>query len=537
MRTIARILMVVVTTFLMGCRNEESKGTATATSVSTTGTSPCPLSRSAEEANLRAQSGGYVRGPARDRVIVFVNGLFGDAVSTWQANNGAYWPSLVANDPTFNGADIYVHSFDSPKLTTAQSIDELAARMRDHLQNNGVFEKHRQVIFVCHSMGGLITRAFLLKLRPSPEKVPMIYFFATPTTGANVAQITNIISDNPQLKSMLPLREDGYVGDLQNAWLVTSDDPNLNYPARIASFCAYEKKDTFGVRIVERQSATNLCNRETRGVIANHLEIVKPDDPNTDPYVFFKVAYDRTVGPSSVSIQTALMSTAPPATANFVRTVPIVLTRSVSRDPLLVKQSRLDTSSVSVACGETKEGEIVAAIDLDPGQEIIGVRPEIQNATNVARSSVALIRHEGNTAVIRYSLTGVEPTTPGNVETWVATEQPTRSLAGRAATRVGGAALEGASTHLPPSARESAVAVRSPQTAAHLPPSTRESAVAVVPTVAVDERVRLSQISRRPEVEVDIRQLRVLRSTTTGTCPGNGRADVVVTFVLRTGAP
>jgi hypothetical protein len=43
----------------------------------------------------------------KDRVIVFVNGIFGDAVSTWMNNDCAYWPALLAADHAFDDADIY----------------------------------------------------------------------------------------------------------------------------------------------------------------------------------------------------------------------------------------------------------------------------------------------------------------------------------------------------------------------------------------------------------------------------------------------
>jgi hypothetical protein len=54
-------------------------------------------------------AGGYLlgRGLDKDRVIVFVNGIFGDAVSTWMNNDCAYWPALLAADHAFDDADIY----------------------------------------------------------------------------------------------------------------------------------------------------------------------------------------------------------------------------------------------------------------------------------------------------------------------------------------------------------------------------------------------------------------------------------------------
>src|SRR5208282_1499646 len=121
-------------------------------------------------AALRAHSGGYLRPPTHKRVIIFINGIFGDAVSTWQNGNGSYWPSLLAADTDFADVDFYVHSFDSPKIATAQNIDELAGRMNDVLLVDKVLTGHDQAVFICHSMGGLVTRAFLLKYRPDPKQ-------------------------------------------------------------------------------------------------------------------------------------------------------------------------------------------------------------------------------------------------------------------------------------------------------------------------------------------------------------------------------
>src|ERR1700686_3811733 len=164
--------------------------------------------------------GGYLRGPKKDRVIVFVNGIFGDAVSTWKNDNGAYWPTMIAADRAFDDSDIYVHNFQSPKLARAQQIIELAGRFRDLLEVDGIL-KHNQVVFLAHSMGGLITRATLVNARPPASQVPMIFFFATPSGGADVAGIASHLSENPQLRGMLPLENGGYVKDLLEQWLQT----------------------------------------------------------------------------------------------------------------------------------------------------------------------------------------------------------------------------------------------------------------------------------------------------------------------------
>jgi len=355
--------------------------------------------------------GGYVRGPGGKRVIVFVNGLFGDAVSTWTNTNRAYWPAMIAHDPDFDSVDVYVHSFQSPKLARAQQIQDLAARLKDYLVADRVLD-HEEIVFIAHSMGGLVTRAFLLKQRSSAQKTPMLYFFATPTAGANVTEIAQHLSENPQLKDMQPLADGGYVKTLREDWLQTSEDAALNYPNAIASFCAYELLDVWRVRIVTELSATYLCNRSTRAVRADHIGIVKPAGMSDDPYVFFKAAYVSTFGPSARTMSRTVTRaiTLSPGSMRFeTRVVPL---GSVGRDIFLLRQIKGRGAAVDVACGELKKGDVVINLDSARNEEIVEVRPSLVNTANLKSSSVALIRHGQGTAHVRYVVRGLDRVGP-----------------------------------------------------------------------------------------------------------------------------
>ncbi len=83
----------------------------------------------------------YVRQlPGADTVIVFVHGIMGDGVSTWtNSGTNAYWPTMLTHDPTFDGVDIFVYSYDAG-LFASLSIDEIAEGMRSVLTAGGVFK-------------------------------------------------------------------------------------------------------------------------------------------------------------------------------------------------------------------------------------------------------------------------------------------------------------------------------------------------------------------------------------------------------------
>lgn len=232
----------------------------------------------------------YVRKTSTlDTVIVFVHGLFGDATSTW-TNGNAYWPRLLTEDSTFNGADIFVYEYPT-SLWATLSIDELAENMRAVLSANRITAYHN-IIFLSHSMGGLVTRAYPLKNREVAQRTSFAYFFSTPTTGSQVASILQYatalglgsVAVNPQLAKLVSIKPEDYLGDLLRQWLAAK----FEFP----SYCAYEKQKTYGLMlVVSMESAASLCNRALDPIDADHIQIVKPRDENSASFVAFKAAY------------------------------------------------------------------------------------------------------------------------------------------------------------------------------------------------------------------------------------------------------
>jgi pimeloyl-ACP methyl ester carboxylesterase len=234
-----------------------------------------------------AQTGSWVRHlPKNQGAIVFVHGVTGDEKTTWTSAH-AYWPDMLTRDRTFDGQDIYVYRYPSPRLNRAFSIDEIADNMRLVLATDGVLE-HRELTFVSHSMGGIVTRAFILKYRKEVvPKIRMLYFFATPTTGTPYALIASFVSHNTQFKQLYPMTADSYLAPLQSDWLAAS--------MGLKSYCGYETQPLFGQIIVDRASATQLCTERLDPIDANHITIVKPEDSSSTPYRALKEAFMDTI--------------------------------------------------------------------------------------------------------------------------------------------------------------------------------------------------------------------------------------------------
>jgi len=198
---------------------------------------------------------------------------------------------MLANDSTFDNQNIYVYHYPSRSLGKSFSVDEVADNMRLMLTSDGVL-RHDHIIFLSHSLGGVVTRAFIVKYRERLiGKIPMLYFFATPTTGSPYATLASLVSRNPQLRQLYPMQSDGFLASLQSQWL----DAGL----RLKSYCAYETQPLFGLTIVDIPSATHLCTEPTDPIDADHVTIVKPSDQSSVSYVAFKQAFKDVSSPGS----------------------------------------------------------------------------------------------------------------------------------------------------------------------------------------------------------------------------------------------
>jgi pimeloyl-ACP methyl ester carboxylesterase len=106
------------------------------------------------------------------------------------APNGVSWPTLVSQDPLFKDVDIYVYGYQSVWNRAGLTVPQLADEMNLRLEDAGIVERYERLIFVCHSMGGLVTRAFLARYRErTRDKVRFVYFFATPSSGSDFATL------------------------------------------------------------------------------------------------------------------------------------------------------------------------------------------------------------------------------------------------------------------------------------------------------------------------------------------------------------
>jgi len=230
--------------------------------------------------------------------IVFVHGLNGGSQSTWSKDNRAshFWPKeWLPLDDAFH--DVRIHTFGYPSGLARDSVlnvrdfaSSLLAAVKDSPAMN---EQPARLIFVTHSMGGLVTKLAYILGRQDPtfksvvDRVYSIFFLATPHHGAAIAQtLSNLLAvvpgggARPFVNDLLPLSP-----LLQS---INEDFPRVCGDLQLLSF--YETKPmAIGLQkmlIVEKNNAVmNLANERRTLLDADHRSAAMYASPNESAYL------------------------------------------------------------------------------------------------------------------------------------------------------------------------------------------------------------------------------------------------------------
>lgn len=243
----------------------------------------------------------FVRQSNRHRLIIFVHGVMGDPRQTWtNTSTNQFFPELVSKNHTFDDADIYVFGFPSKLRSSTMDVDQLSELLHQRL--DPLSKSYEDLVFVAHSMGGLIVREFLMKEQEVAKKVPMVYFYSTPFTGSDAARVGETFGRNPQFADMLKLADNRFLGSQQSRW--------ADFPTRkqIRTFCAYETAPIVNTSlstalIVARESATNGCSERLDPIAADHIGIAKPANERSQSFSVLQIAYRATFQPTPEQIE------------------------------------------------------------------------------------------------------------------------------------------------------------------------------------------------------------------------------------------
>ena len=224
--------------------------------------------------------------------VIFIHGLTGDAEETWSSvEEDCFWPEWFRED--LDHLSVYTLGYPASLFEKwakkEMDIFERSVNTLEYFSVNGIGE--RPIVFVTHSLGGILTKVLLRKSKESENEdynqisnnVRVVFFLSTPHTGSSLANALNVLPNTSKHIKLLA-NDMGFLEDLNTyyrAYANSKDD--------LITKVYYEKHKTkMTVLVVTRESADpGVAGTEPVAVDKDHVNICKP--VNKDDIVYLGI--------------------------------------------------------------------------------------------------------------------------------------------------------------------------------------------------------------------------------------------------------
>jgi pimeloyl-ACP methyl ester carboxylesterase len=144
----------------------------------------------AAECTEKSLGPGWIGQKHKGPVVVFVHGILSDPIGAW-SDAGHYWPRIVCADERLGRPSVFVASYYSSWNSQSFSIPDAADSLAGQLQSEGVL-RHRDILIVAHSLGGIVVRDMLSRLRAPGDQFAGkrigLLFLSSPALGSPLAR-------------------------------------------------------------------------------------------------------------------------------------------------------------------------------------------------------------------------------------------------------------------------------------------------------------------------------------------------------------
>lgn len=176
-----------------------------------------------------ANGGKWFRETESDTVVIFIHGLLSNTHECWtNTETGSFWPTLLATKPDIQQtqrtpalSDISIYTFEYPTTINSgsYSIQDAVELLSEYMIKLDYVMEKRRLIFVGHSMGGIVARKFIThNQRKLTNHILGVFLVASPTLGSEYANwLTSLAGalGHTQLKALRFCEK--------NEWLTTLD--------------------------------------------------------------------------------------------------------------------------------------------------------------------------------------------------------------------------------------------------------------------------------------------------------------------------
>jgi pimeloyl-ACP methyl ester carboxylesterase len=176
--------------------------------------------------------GQWIRTAKNGLNIIFIHGI-NSSEECWRHNNGSYWPNLLKDESELADLGIYVFSYRTGLNTGSYSLSDIVDSLREYFFLDDLIS-NSGIIFVCHSMGGIVTRRFLVKeqsvlIQRGLNKIGL-FLVASPSLGSKYANMLSLISTamgHTQANALKFSQSNVWLNDLDKDFMSLKDNENL----------------------------------------------------------------------------------------------------------------------------------------------------------------------------------------------------------------------------------------------------------------------------------------------------------------------
>lgn len=161
--------------------------------------------------------GKWIRQVESNTCIVFVHGILSNSQKCWTHSNGTHWPAMAAGDPQLSQLSIYDFSYKTGFLSGDYGVGDAVDSLTENCDLDGVFYAEN-IIFVCHSLGGIVVRKFLVEQEIRLESTSIgLFLIGSPSYGSEKASRIKAAFrslGNMQAEVLLPIANNLWLQDL-----------------------------------------------------------------------------------------------------------------------------------------------------------------------------------------------------------------------------------------------------------------------------------------------------------------------------------
>ena len=226
-----------------------------------------------------------LRQPTKSIAIIFVHGILSDE-GAWRHQSGNFWPDYVLQDAELEGMGVYIFNYKTGVFSGSYQLYDAATYLRETIDNDSEINNCKGFVFVCHSLGGIVTRQYIVSNQGwlSQEKKGIaLLLIASPSRGSFLANLLGPIIKlfgNDQAGILMSRESNQVLNNLDDEF------KNLREAKRITMIGKELTEDTFiflrrilRSKVVSTNSASLYFGKSTKVPNTDHFSISKPHQP------------------------------------------------------------------------------------------------------------------------------------------------------------------------------------------------------------------------------------------------------------------